>query len=578
MENCFEKSPDEIISNLELVLEGTRDITWFWNFEQKEIYLSNRWQHITGQNEKGTIKNILSFIFKEDRKSFLAEVDKLRSNQIISFSSSFRIRLKDGRFLWTLCSASIKRNDAGSIIAMGGSLGDISQLKILEENNKYIKNFDLITGLPKTKYIFDRLMLDKVSVNILALKGAAFFIDLDNYRKVNDTYGLTVGNELLRSIVERMKHSIRVEDTISKMDGDEFLLILADTDGKEAAEVIADRMLELIKEAFYIFGYEIYITASIGIILTPGIYKDYCELVQRGNSAIYEAKNGGKNQYQFFEEVTNENLIQRYTIENGLRKAIVQNEFVLYYQPVVIAKTGKLKGLEALIRWNHPQNGIISPLDFIPVAEESGLIVNIGNWVLETACLQNKLWQNNGYQPIFVAVNVSARQLQQADFFDTVCQALEKSKLEAKYLELEITESVLMESIETATQTLLALKKRGVKISLDDFGTHYSSLNYLKYFPIDKIKIDKSFIRDINKDLINEAIISAIITLSQKMKLELVSEGVETFEQLDYLREQGCELLQGYLYSKPLPSSQIEEFVKRHEIKLESDCFSYYQI
>jgi len=581
IEHYLGKYSGEITSDFELVSEGARDIIWFWDFSRKEILLSSRWKHITGYDElilEGTIKKILSFTFKEDKKSFLADVVKILSDQAETFSSAFRIRLKNGKSLWVLCSAAIKRNEAGTITAMGGSLGDISNYKSLEEKHKHIKNFDLITGLPKFRYIFERLMRDKKRAQLLSHKGAAFFIDLDNYRKVNNAYGLDVGNELLRSIVEKIKHYIREKDAISRIDGDEFLLLLSDTDGKEAAKIIARRIQDIFKQPFYIFGHEIFITASIGIILTPGIYKDYFELFQRGNSAIYEAKNRGRNQYRFFEEVTNEKLIQRYNMGNDLRRAILQNEFVLFFQPVVNANTGNLKGLEALIRWHHPHKGIIPPLDFIPIAEESELIVPIGNWVLETACLQNKLWQNKGYPHIFVAVNVSAHQLQHRDFFDRVYKALINSKLEAKYLELEITESAWMASMETASQTLLKLKAMGVRISLDDFGTHYSSLSYLKYFPIDKIKIDKSFIGDINKDFKNESIISAIITLSQKMKIELVAEGVEKCEQLDYLRQQGCELIQGYLYSKPLPSVQIEEFVKRSEIKISSDCFNYYQI
>ncbi len=570
-----------IKENFGLMLKGIRDIAWFWDFEAKEVSFSGKWESITGNRNlinNGTMFKFFSLVPKEDRRPLLGEIKKFLQEKSDFFIASFRIRLKDGTFSWVLCNGAAARNESGGIIKMAGSLTDISKYKALEQELQYVSNFDPDTGLPKFKYVFDRLRNTENASIRLKNKGAALFIDLDDFRKLSDTYGLRVSNALLVSVVEKLKGCIRENDNISRMDGDEFLMLLADTDSGEAAASIAKRVLRLFKQPFHISGHEIFVTASIGIIMCPGAYEDYCELVQIGNSAIYSAKKRGKNQYRFFEKAANEKLLQRYNLENDLRRAIAQNEFTLYYQPVVSAATGRLSGLEALIRWQHPRRGLVPPLDFIPVAEENGLIVSIGNWVLEAACTQNRLWQEKGYSHVSVAVNISARQLQQKDFYGIVIKALENSRLEPKYLELEITESAWMESMEAAAQTLVNLKDKGVRITLDDFGTHYSSLIYLKQLPVDKIKIDKSFITDINKNPKNEAIISALITLSCKMNISLVAEGVETGEQLDYLREQGCELLQGYLFSKPLPAASIEDYVKESRISPAKECFNYYQI
>jgi diguanylate cyclase (GGDEF)-like protein len=451
-------------------------------------------------------------------------------------------------------------------------------IKGLEDQLKLLNDFDPVTGLSSSKYMISKLDFFVKQANGTVGNVAVLFIDLDGYRKILDAYGMQVGSELLKYIGKKLKECIRENDTISRIDGDQFIILLTEINDKYNSENISERILDIFKGSFQIDGHDLYITASIGVVLFPVNSTDVFDLLNSGNSAIYAAKEQGKNQYQYFKKQVSENQIKRYNLENELRHSVKKNEFIMFYQPIVKGRTNKVAGMEALIRWLHPQKGLLPPIDFIDILEETGLIIPIGTWVINTVCKQNKIWQDKGYSIFCIAVNISVKQLQQPDFVEIVKQALSESGLEAKYLELEITESVLVESMNAATKVLDRLKELGVIITLDDFGTGYSSLNYLKSLPIDKIKIDKSFTWDINKNSKVEAIISAIVMLSNRMKLEIVAEGVETTAQLDYLIEQGCELFQGYLYSKPLPLDQIEKIIIKTDIVLDRDTFNFYQI
>ena len=341
------------------------------------------------------------------------------------------------------------------------------------------------------------------------------------------------------------------KDTVARLGGDEFVIVLEDFDSEHMAALVARKILARVQENFTLSGQEIAITASVGISLYPDDGETADGLIKNADAAMYHAKSVGRNNYQFYTRELNEQTLERLQLESRLRRALTGNEFRLYYQPQVRCDDGEIIGIEALIRWNHPELGVISPVRFIPVAEECGLIIDIGRWVVQEACRQNKRWQDAGLLHVPVAVNISALQYQNHQFFQTVIDALEDSGLEPRYLELELTESILMHEAESKLKVLDELKFRAIKLSIDDFGTGYSSLSYLKRFPIDKIKIDQSFVRDIISDSDDAAIVSAIINMSRSLRLTTIAEGVETQAQHRRLRVLGCEEMQGYLMSRP---------------------------
>ncbi len=558
-----------------------RDTVWEWRLREQTIEFSPRWNATAGYN-KLLIKNAYNYwydlIYPDDYMNFRDEFIKHLESHSGFFEVQVRMKIAAGTYKWFLIHGAARFDDNGFPVAVAGSVSDIAYQKELEKKLEYLNNYDPLTGFPNRKHVTNILNETIFRKNEYKLSGAAIFIDIDGFRKINDVYGFQAGSELLNYIGQKLKEYTRESDIISRINGDEFLIFLPDIKDKKGVTNFADRILDIFKLPIYVLGKEFFITASIGIVLYPGGSSNVSDLMKKGDSAVYSAKTQGKNQYQFYQKTTSEELAYRFGIENDLRNAVERSEFVPFFQPIIEAKTGKLRGLEALIRWQHPQKGIVNPSEFINVAEETGLIVPIGNWMLEAVCTRVKEWQNKGYPSIRAAVNISAQQFKQKDFPDTISSILEKTGLKPQFLELELTESALMESMETAAKTITRLKSIGIKVSLDDFGTFYSSLSYLKHLPIDKIKIDKSFIGDIGKNSKTEAIISAIIVMAQKMGLEIVAEGVENYEQLNYLVEQECELIQGYLYGKPVSAVQTEDIVKKAEILLDSQYFNFYNI
>jgi diguanylate cyclase (GGDEF)-like protein len=393
---------------------------------------------------------------------------------------------------------------------------------------------------------------------------AVLFLDLDNFKTINDSLGHSLGDELLIAVARRLQECVRVEDTVARLGGDEFLLLLQDIGNATAAAMAGRRVLQSLAEPFMIDRHELFVSVSVGITLFPHDGDDTETLIKNADMAMYRAKDEGKRGMQLYSPDLNSEVNRRLLMENNMRKGLTRGEFEVYYQPKVRLSDGQLVGMEALLRWNQPEVGMISPVEFIPLAEESGLILPIGEWVLREACHFTKALHDAGHPELSVAVNLSTRQLLwQFDLVDMLEATLAESELPARRLELEVTESVIMRNMEASIATMQRIRDLGIRISLDDFGTGYSSLFYLKKLPIDTIKIDRAFVRDLPQNREDVAIIQGIIAMARSLNLEVVAEGVETLEQLDFLRQSQCHLMQGFYFSRPVPSDEFKDLLER---------------
>ncbi len=445
---------------------------------------------------------------------------------------------------------------------------DISERKAADERINFMAHYDELTALPNRVLLHDRLLQAIIGAPRHKKKVAVLFLDLDRFKNINDTLGHSFGDLLLQSVAERLTACVRISDTVSRLGGDEFIVILHDLAETAHAGVAAQKIIDSLSDRFVIRDLELHTTASIGISIFPDDGMANEELISNADVAMYRAKEIGRNNYQFFAQAMNDRSYERLTMENKMRRALERNEFVLHYQPQVNSDTGQIIGAEALVRWRQQEIGLVSPGMFIPIAEESGLIVSIGEWVVREACRQNKEWQEEGFPPIPVAVNLSAVQFRQKNLTELVADALLQSGLESRWLELEITESGIMQNADAAVQTLHSLKLMGLKLSIDDFGTGYSSLSYLKTFPLDKLKIDQSFVRDITTNQDDAAIVGAIIGMAKSLKLRVIAEGVETIDHLNFLNSSGCFEIQGYYFSKPLPADQFGKLLQHGILKI----------
>jgi diguanylate cyclase (GGDEF)-like protein/PAS domain S-box-containing protein len=431
-----------------------------------------------------------------------------------------------------------------------------------EEQLNFLATHDALTHLPNRILFVDRLEQTMARGHWQKRLVAVMFLDLDRFKVINDTLGHTVGDLLLKAVSERLTASVRSGDTVARVSGDEFIIILADIGQAEDVAKVAEKILNSLSKPFNLEGRELFITTSIGISLYPDDGEQPETLLKNADTAMYRAKEQGRNNYQHYSAAMNASAFERLMIETSLRQALEKREFLLYYQPQVDLASSQIVGLEALIRWKHPAMGLVSPAKFIPLAEETGLIVPIGEWVLRTACSQNKTWQAAGFAPIRVSVNVSGCQFRRPDLIETIRRVLDETGLAPHYLEIELTESILMKNEEKMIATIGALHEMGVNISIDDFGTGYSSLSYLKRFAINNLKIDQSFVRDITTNPDDAAIVTAIITLAHSLKLKVIAEAVETNDQLQSLRTLQCDQMQGYLFSRPIPAEEMTKLLK----------------
>ncbi len=458
-------------------------------------------------------------------------------------------------------------------------ISDISDYKQTAEKVKYLAHHDTLTGLPNRYLFHDRLRQAIAYAEREKQFLAVLFLDIDNFKHINDTIGHRAGDQLLQGIASRLLFGIRKADSISRIStedtehmvarlgGDEFTMLLTDTKNVQAPATAAQRILTMLSEPFVIGAQEVFITASVGIAVYPLDGKDIDTLLINADVAMYQAKNNGRNNYQYYSESMNALRAERFTVENKLRKALDQNEFMLFYQPQIDISTGKIIGVEALIRWLQPDLVLIKPGEFIPLAEETGLIIPIGEWVLRTACAENRAWQKEGLQPIRMTVNVSSIQFRQDNFVETVTGILHDTGLDPHYLQLELTESTIMQDSQNTIKKLHSLQSIGIQVAIDDFGTGYSSLSYLKRFPLSTLKIDYSFVRDIVTSLTDQAIVNAIISLAHNFNLKVVAEGVEKRKQLSFLRDCGCEGAQGYLICPPVNTVVLAEFIKKERYR-----------
>lgn len=424
---------------------------------------------------------------------------------------------------------------------------------------------DALTDLPNRMLFEDRLVNALNLAHRNGQKLAVLSLSLDRFKKFNDTLGHVMADRLLRSVAERLTTCVREGDTVARTEGDEFSLLLSSIGGTENVIEMARSIQQSLKTPFAIEGHELYVTASIGVGLYPDDGTEAQMLLKNAGAALYRAKQQGGDNYQFYSADMNARAFKRLSLENKLRGALERSEFAVYYQAQINSDTQQIVGAEALVRWQHPELGLVSPAEFIPLAEDTGLIAPIGEWVLRTACAQNRSWKEMGLSPLRIAVNFSPRQFQQTDLVEMVGSALTESGLDPGCLELELTESSIMKNAEQTVATLHQLKEMGIKISIDDFGSGYSSLTYLKHLPLDTLKIDRSFVRDMTTDSNNAAIVMAIITLAHSLKLQVIAEGVETEDQSRFLRLLKCDEMQGYLFSRPLPAEAFERLLAEGE-------------
>ena len=440
---------------------------------------------------------------------------------------------------------------------------DITERKEAQRRLTHLAHYDALTGLPNRTLFYETLSRTLRNAAAEGTMVAVVFLDLDHFKNVNDTLGHACGDELLRLVSERLVHCVRVRDTVGRLGGDEFALILQLGNGAHSATPVAGKIREVLRQPFTLGSHEAVATASIGITLYPDDATDPETLIKFADTAMYRAKQAGRDTFRYFTAEMNAEVLARLDLETALRRAVDNNEFVLYYQPKIDLETGTVAGLEALLRWQRPGHGVVLPHHFIPVLEECGLIVRVGSWVIHEACRQMRRWLTSGVGRMPVAVNVASRQFVEGDLEDDVVRALEENGLTADLLELELTESSLMVNTDRTVSILQGLKQRGIKIAIDDFGTGYSSLAYLRRFPIDKLKIDIAFIRHITTNPDDAMLALTIIRMAHSLRLEVVAEGVEEPAQLAYLRRHRCDQVQGYLYTRPLPVEAIEQVLLR---------------
>ena len=470
-------------------------------------------------------------------------------------------RRKNGEVFPQWQGVSMVRDEDGKVTQYVSIAADITERKASEERINFLSHYDTLTGLPNRTLLQDRVHQAMMVADLYGSKVSLMTLDLDRFKLINDSLGHQLGDQLLIQVVRRLTSLVRSADTISRQGGDEFIIVLQDDTGLTVASRIAQKIQEQFNALFVIEGQEVRVTSSIGIAAYPDDGGDIETLLKRSDIAMYHAKQSGRATYRFFTEELNVDTSARMALESELARAIDRQEFVLHYQPQIDLQDERVIGAEALVRWLHPEKGLIAPARFIPVAEETGLIVALGDWVLCEACRQARAWQAGGMAPMVISVNLSGVQFRQPGLVARVAEVLAQYGLAPQYLELELTESILVQDAEGVLQTVHELKALGLKLAIDDFGTGYSSLSYLKRFDVDKLKIDQSFVRDLCSNAEDAAIVQAVIQLGLGLNLSIIAEGAETAEQVQHLRDKGCQQVQGYFFSKPLPARDFEAYM-----------------
>lgn len=539
---------------LSRALEQTADTVMITDRDGVIEYVNPAFERITGYaatDALGKQPNILRS-GKQGHEFYRALWERILMGEV--FSDIFVNRSRTGELYYEQKTITPLRDTSGAITHFVATGRDITERVEFEERLRYLAQHDTLTALPNRAMLLDRLQTILAAARAQARMVAVLFLDLDRFKNINDTLGHDAGDSLLLDLGQRLHEHLRTHDNIARFGGDEFVIVMDDIDGPDDAGMLAQRILDTLTRPFDVAGSQLHVGASIGISLFPADGDDSGSLLKNADAAMYRAKEAGGSTYTFYSEDMGAHAFRRLTLENSLRLAVERNEFVLHYQPQVDARSGRVVGCEALLRWQHPEQGLMPPAEFIPLLEETGLIVPVGRWVLETASAQLAAWQRDGHGSIVLAVNIASRQFHEPGLADLVGELLLRHRIGARHLELEITESTLMKHIPATADTLIALAQLGVSIALDDFGTGYSSLSYLRRFPIDTLKVDRSFVRDIPGDKDDAAIAQAIVALAQSLHLRVIGEGVETQAQREFLVGLGCEIMQGYLFGRPVPA------------------------
>jgi len=546
-------------------LEQTADLVMVTDAQGRVEYVNPSFERTTGYRREDVLGKTPQFLKSgKQSESFYRNLwDTILSGEVF-FDVMVNCK-KSGDLYYEEKSITPIRNDQGEITSFVATGRDITERMENEERLSFMAHHDALTKLPNRILFMDRLKQSLAHARRYTKKVAVLFIDLDRFKNINDTLGHETGDLMLTQVADRLRKNIRQEDTIARLGGDEFAVLLTDIETEQCATVLAKKILQSLEAPLELNQRELFISASIGVSLFPNDGEDAGTLLKNADIAMYRAKDLGKNNHQFYSTDMSARAFQSLTMESSLRHALEREEFVLFYQPQVDIESNRIVGVEALIRWQHPDLGLVAPNDFISLLEETGLIIPVGYWVIASACRQMKLWHEMGFPELMMSINISSRQFNATDFIKTVEGIINDIACSPEMIEMEITESVLMENQSNTITALEMLEAIGFKIAIDDFGTGYSSLSYLRRFNIDTLKVDRSFVRDVIDDADDAAITSAIIAMAQSLKLKVIAEGVETQQQLDFLKKCQCTLIQGYLFSRPLPADGLTELLQAQE-------------
>ncbi len=576
IERCgSERALRESEERYALAVNGANDGIWDWNLQSNSVHFSARWKSMQGY-EPGEIGDDVNEWFDrihpDDAPQFHAALSAHLEGKTEHFESEYRLRSKTGYYFWRLSRGLAVRDQGGRPYRMAGSLTDISSRKAAEEQLQREALYDSLTGLPNRALLIDRInRAMEVARRRPKAEFAVVYIDLDRFKIINDSLGHSVGDDLLVQVSERLGSLLRPGDTFARLVSDEFVLVLGDIGGLTEVTDFAEQILESIRKPFEVSAHEIRITASVGVAMYTRKYERAEEIIRDADIAMYRSKTaeGGRG-YEIFNSEMHQSVVALLRLETDLRRAVERNEFVMYYQPIVILETGRITGFEALIRWQHPERGLLAPQSFITVAEETGVIVPIGWWALEQACVQLRNWHRQFPMtpPLSVSVNISGKVLNERDVVPKILALIQRHGLTPQNLRLEITENMIMDSGEISKGKLSELQKAGVKLNIDDFGTGYSSLSYLQNFKYDSLKIDKSFVGNLGKDANGLAIVQTIVGLASLLNMNVIAEGVETADQLRTLRDISCPQAQGFWFAEPMSISHADGLLAKQSLRV----------